>query len=298
MTNINKPYIIIISGPNGAGKTTFYNQIISQNPFFLNTVFINYDNEIATLKELPEYALKYQQLLSRKQQIASGLKIIPNANIQITSVPYIHAYPINEFISYTSQLSNLNLVVARNASKRLRKKIHDAFTNSKNIIFETTSPAQRMRSSAEHYGYDIYGFHICVSEPELSVARVQHRVKNGGHDIPQPVIFQRYQDNISMLSKSIITETAAIVIDNSNKKPFTPIFALSKQHIINIAECPDYLQKTYNKLSKKLPHESLTQLLNLQPDLDIKGLPSDQRKTLLQIMLLHLMGKITGQHHK
>ncbi len=298
MNQTNKPYIIIISGPNGAGKTTFYNQIISQNPFFLDTVFINYDNEIANLKELPEYAMIYQQLLSSKQQITSNLKMISDANIQITSAPYTHTYPINAFIAHTNQLSNLNLTVARNASKRLRKKIQDAFTNSKNIIFETTSSAQRMRTYAEHYGYDIYGFHICVSEPELSVARVQHRVKNGGHDIPQPVILQRYQDNISMLSKSIIAETAAIVIDNSNKKPFTPIFALSKKHIINIAECPDYLQKTYNKISKKLPHESLTQLLNLQPDLDIKGLPSDQRKTLLQIMLLHLMGKLTGQHHK
>lgn len=291
MSTTNKPYLIVLSGPNGAGKTTFYKQIVSQNMFLADAIFLNYDNEIAALKLLPEYTSKHQEIIEKLNTYIHTLHPAP-------SVPHWEPFvykpsaPSKQIRNISSQLRELNTLTARNASTILRKKIQDGFSESKNMIFETTSSAGLIKRNALLHDYDVYGFHICVLEPELSIARVQQRVKNGGHDIPKQIIVQRYEDNITMLPKILPTETAAIVLDNSNKKPFTPIFALHNKHLIDITECPEYLKQTREEILQTISPQPLGELLDVPEHIDIKGLPSDQRKTFIQIMLLNLLGKL------
>ena len=60
----SQKYFITISGPNGAGKSTFYKYVLSNNPFLSDAVFLNYDNEFAKLRSMPEYSAQYEQILS------------------------------------------------------------------------------------------------------------------------------------------------------------------------------------------------------------------------------------------
>lgn len=292
MNEPKKPFIIIVSGPNGAGKTTFYDKIISQNIFLSDTVFLNCDNEIATLKKLPEYSVHYSNIAQEKQTYISGLRFI---NTVATFCPMVYTPKKQFFHKNANELSDLNTQVSRHATKNMRQKIKDAFTNQQNIIFETTSTASKMKRLAAKYGYDIYGFHICVLEPELSVERVQSRVKKGGHDIPHPIILQRYKENLKTLSKTISAENSAVVIDNSDKQPFRPIFALYDGNIIEISECPEYLQETYKNLLKQFPQKSLKETLHIEDSIDMQSLTPQQRKTFMQVMLLNLLGKVAWQ---
>lgn len=290
MIEAKKPFIIIVSGPNGAGKTTFYNSIISQNVYLSDAVFLNCDNEIAELKKLPEFSKKYQDIISAQQAYIYDLK--PATHV-VKPGPFI--YSVGRFHSFAEQFSRLNVRISRIATQNMRQKIKNAFAGMKHIVFETTSTAGRMKKLAQQHGYEIYGCHICVFEPELSVARVQQRVKKGGHDIPEQIIYQRYAENIRTLSNVMRTETSAIVIDNSGKVPFTPVFGLSEDCIIDITDCPEYLQSTYNCLVGIYQQKSLKEIMNLEDDIDVKMLSAGQRKTFIQIMLLNMLGKVTCQ---
>lgn len=373
MNTKTQPYLIVISGPNGAGKSTFYNRMITQNPFLSNALYLNYDNEIARLKAMPEYSAQYNTITEHmhlqiqhantlavttfKQQmekIAGTLNAritqasqtnkywheqyrifthIPAGNEHIKKNLYsktdlmkniggnsihdrinakangqnwypkyqqmVHNLEIQKTIiinTFNRRLEDLNTKLYRHAVANLRSQCQTAFNNKQNIIFETTNFGGTIKKSAIKQGYKIYGLHICVLHPELSVARVQHRVKNGGHDIPVNVIHRRYQDNLTYLRKVLPSENTAIVIDNSTKRSFTPVFALSDNHIINFSQCPEYLSSTHSAMQVLFPEQSVQNLLNLANTPDIRKMTDEQRENFNHIILTHLLGKISAQY--
>lgn len=365
MTQVKKPYIIIVSGPNGAGKTTFRNTIMTQTPALFGATLLNYDDEIANLKQLPEYSTQYTTITQEMQaQIAQvdidtatrfkkqmnqvGGNIItrihqpennkywydqyralisPPDNIdEIKDDIYstsdlmkkiggknIHSrinaktsgynwYPKYQLLvnnpkikktiiknKYHRKLGLLNNQIYRAAATNMRKHINQAFDQQQNIIFETTCSGKRMKQLAEQHNYETYILHMCVLCPELSVARVQHRVSNGGHDIPQSIIFDRYREKMQTMGEVLLTENYAIVIDNSSKKPFMPIFAIHNQNIINITQCPEYLANIHQQATESLPEKSISTLFDNTEETDIKKMSEEERVTFLKRMLTNIL---------
>jgi len=368
-----QPYLIIISGPNGAGKTTFHNRIITQNPFLSNAIFLNYDNEIARLKQLPEYCESYSLIIrnmheqiqaantaatitfkKQMEQIAGTLNEritqaeknkkywheqyrifthIPAGNEHIKENLYsktdlmknigghsihdrinakangqnwypkyqqmVHNLEIQKTIivnTHGQLIDDLNTKLYRQAVANLRNQSQTAFSNKQNVIFETTSLGGQIKKLAIKHGYQIYGLHICVFRPEISVARVKHRVMNGGHDIPKNIIYKRYADNITLLPNALPTENIAVVIDNSTKKSFTPIFALSDGHVTNFSTCPEYLAPTHATMTTLYPERSVKDLLSTDNTPDIKKMTDEQRENFNQLIITKLLSKITAQY--
>lgn len=365
MTQAKKPYIIIVSGPNGAGKTTFRNTIMTQTPALSGVTFLNYDDEIANLKQLPEYSVQYETIAQemqiqinqvnidtatrfKKQMDQVGGNIITrihqpennkywydqyralistpdnmneikndifstsdlmkkiggkNINDRINAKTsgqswypkyqqLVHNPKIKKTIiknKYHQKLGILNNRIYREAAINMRQHINQAFKESKNIIFETTCSGKRMKQLAEKNNYQIYVLHMCVLCPELSVARVQHRVSNGGHDIPQSIIFERYHDKMQTMGDVLLTESYAIVIDNSSKKPFTPIFAVHNQHIVNFTQCPEYLLNIHQKLTAAFPEKSISTLFGSTEEIDIKKMTEEERGAFLKFILTNAL---------
>ena len=206
-----------------------------------------------------------------------------------------------EFINYDNQFAVLKQntqnvdeeTLRRHSLWNLRHKINMAFSENKNIIFETTGAGiKQVARLARQSNYKIYGLHINLKNPELSVARVKHRVDNGGHDVPCDVIFERYEQNINRMPIFMPLEDIAIVLDNSNKKAFMPIFILANGYITDIYECPEYLANTHNIISQKYPSKSYKQLLHTQQEIDIKTMSEEQRENFGQIVISNLLGQI------
>lgn len=190
----------------------------------------------------------------------------------------------------------LNAEIRRQTLKTLRTNINTSFATSKNIIFETTGAGiPQIQKQARKYNYHIYGSHICVFHPEISVTRVQHRVDNGGHDVPYDVILQRFETHSKKLLDIIQQEDTAIVIDNSNKKPFNPVFVLSNKHLINFTICPEYLTNIHQQIKQVYSEQSIQELLQLQHHIDIKKLSEKQRENFGQIILTNLLKPNTTQ---
>ena len=64
-----------------------------------------------------------------------------------------------------------------------------------NFAFETTLAGQaylRHIEDRRRLGYHVNLFFLSLPTVELAVARVAERVRQGGHDIPEPVIRRRF----------------------------------------------------------------------------------------------------------
>jgi predicted ABC-type ATPase len=60
--------------------------------------------------------------------------------------------------------------------------------------------------------------HVLLIPEELAVQRVRHRVKAGGHDVPEDKIRQRYQRLWPLVATAITRCDSATVFDNSARK--------------------------------------------------------------------------------
>ncbi len=208
-------------------------------------------------------------------------KLVHNPEVKKTIV-------LNDSTRKTEDLDN---TLRKLAIRRLRQRIDSSFAKKQNIIFETTGAGiLRINKQAKSNNYNIFASHICVLHPEISVSRVQQRVQKGGHDVPTDIIFQRYEEYLNMLPIFLPTEDVAMIIDNSGKKPFMPIFTISYGHITNITPCPEYLRETHRRFQETLPEETIQKLLHLSKDIDIKKLTDEQRENFGQIVITTLLG--------
>jgi predicted ABC-type ATPase len=77
----------------------------------------------------------------------------------------------------------------------------------------------RVLESAQATGYRTYLYFIATESPELNIRRVQSRVLEGGHDVPQEKVVERYRRCLDLLPEAVAYATRAFVFDNSGREP-------------------------------------------------------------------------------
>jgi len=70
-------------------------------------------------------------------------------------------------------------------------------------------------NEAKALGYRILLFHISVQCPDLSVARVQERVREGGHPVPEAKVRARFERNGPLIRQAALQADMAHIFDNS-----------------------------------------------------------------------------------
>lgn len=68
---------------------------------------------------------------------------------------------------------------------------------------------------ARRRGYTILVFHVSVETAEDAVARVAHRVGQGGHPVPEDRIRGRYARNGPLIREAVLDADHGYVLDNS-----------------------------------------------------------------------------------
>ncbi len=131
----------------------------------------------------------------------------------------------NEFVNadeIAKGLSPFNPESASIQSGRLMlNRIHNLIDKGEDFAFETTLSTKSYRGlvkKAKETGYQITLLFFWLRTEELAVKRVETRVKEGGHNIPEPVIRRRYRNglrNFFQIFEFIMDEW--IFIDNSGE---------------------------------------------------------------------------------
>ena len=197
---------------------------------------------------------------------------------------------------YKQKIAAMDYELDIDSGKICSKKIDKILQSGKNLIYETTgtgNKAKRVIKAAKNLGYSVYSFHPYLLRPELSIARVQHRVETGGHDVPKDLILSRYDGSLRNLATLLSMVDIGIVMDNSGRKPYTPIFAQCNGYFTDFSQCPEYLQKSRDELlnMKDWPQKSVAELLHLPQNLDVSKMTEEQREVFGQIIVTNLLNQ-------
>lgn len=108
------------------------------------------------------------------------------------------------------------------AGRIMLKRIHKLSEEGMTFAFETTLAARSYAPflrKAKQAGYLVHVIYIWLNSAELAVARVAHRVQQGGHNVPREVIERRYQRGLkNLFSIYIPLANSWTLCDNSGRE--------------------------------------------------------------------------------
>lgn len=140
-----------------------------------------------------------------------------------TATSFISNELIDEFINADEIARGLAPLhpesMALTASKLMIKRFKELLTSKKSFAFETTAAGTnyiKHLKEAQAIGYQIYLTYLWLPSPDLAVQRVMHRVKQGGHHIPEDIIRRRYFVGLkNLINHYLPLADRAVILDNS-----------------------------------------------------------------------------------
>lgn len=160
--------------------------------------------------------------------------------------PYINADDIQ-------RNQNITTLEAAQQAERLRE---ECVASGSSFTFETVLSTERnlnlLRRAKEH-GFFIKGYYIFTVDPNLNVARVSARVRNGGHDVPTDKIISRYWKSRALLPSFLEVCDICHIYDNTDESPVRIV----RKHKESISVFPNayWTMSDLFKLIDKAPSE-------------------------------------------
>jgi predicted ABC-type ATPase len=207
---MSTPRIRLFAGPNGSGKSTLAEWFKETYPAYVG-IFINADNIERSLNEH-----KALPLLEYRLQCTDMIDI----------AELINKHPLyekcgtdkNEIICENEQLTAKNPVNAYTAAiiadiirrKLVKKRMSFSFES----VMSSPDKIEFLKE-AKAEGYRIYLYYIATKDAEINIYRVYNRVMQGGHDVPEDKIVQRYKRSLSLLPDAVKISDRAYIFDNS-----------------------------------------------------------------------------------
>lgn len=139
----------------------------------------------------------------------------PNGAGKSTTAPHLlkDLFDVAEFVNADVIAQGLSAfateTVAFQAGRIMLNRLHQLADNRRNFAFETTLSTRSYAAFLQHLkvkDYRIYLIFFWLPSPEMSIARVAERVRNGGHYVPDEVVQRRYKrglDNFFNLYKPL-----------------------------------------------------------------------------------------------
>lgn len=208
----------ILAGPNGSGKSSVYNDLRKLEDLHLHFgVFVNADEIENSLRaegmlDVSRYGItierdKFIEGYTSFFNVVKGLCEIDNINfeenhiISVSDVTLIDSY----FASYIADF-------VRNA---MMDAAVDVFTIE--TVMSHRSKIDFLYKAKEN-GYRIYLYYVSTKSPTINKERVNLRVQEGGHDVPEDKIELRYYRSLDLLYDAILASDRVFFFDNSEKQ--------------------------------------------------------------------------------
>jgi predicted ABC-type ATPase len=203
----------MFAGPNGSGKSTI-NALI--RPELLG-IYINPDEIEKAIRDrgdfldLASYGIttSADEMLTFFQQST----LLENANLLNEASELRFNDNKLSFFAVT-----VNAYFASVAADFIRQKLLQARTS---FTFETVMSAPdkvALLQKAQQLGYRTYLYYVATEDPEINISRVRHRVKMGGHPVPEDKIVSRYFRSLDLLREAIGYTNRSYIFDNSGQQ--------------------------------------------------------------------------------
>ena len=125
---------------------------------------------------------------------------------------------INADIIQKNELGDPSPEAAYEAAKIAACRRAEILSRNGDFVTETvfSHPSKLdLVTEARARGYAVWVLHVGVDSPDLSVARVAHRVETGGHGVPEAKIRARYDRSAPLIREAVRLADTGLVYDNS-----------------------------------------------------------------------------------
>lgn len=129
------------------------------------------------------------------------------------AAPFINADKIQK-----EELQDRRMEAAYEAARIAENTRRELLRDKKSFVTESTfsHPSKlQLVEDAKTAGFKIVVYHVNVRSSNLSVARVASRFEQGGHNVPEDKIRERYERNQQIIRSAVKMADRAFVYDNS-----------------------------------------------------------------------------------
>lgn len=137
----------------------------------------------------------------------------------LTTAPFINADIIQR-----DELKDASMEASYKAAELAETRRREHLQQGKSFVSESTfsHPSKlELISDAKDAGFRVIVYHVNLRSPELSVNRVEKRFTEGGHNVPENKIRERFERNPALIKAALLQAERGYVYDNSslNKDP-------------------------------------------------------------------------------
>jgi predicted ABC-type ATPase len=137
---------------------------------------------------------------------------------------------------------------AIDAGRVMLHRIKDLTNRNLDFALETTLASRtyvKFIKTAKEKGYFVTLIFFWLNTPELALKRVSTRVKEGGHNIPEEVIYRRYKSGVRNLNKLYLEISDFWMIIDNSFPPYALVAEGTKKNVSGI-----YIPEVFNQIVK------------------------------------------------
>ena len=207
----------IFAGPNGSGKSSL-RRAICEKGIQLGK-WINADDLLVSFRangdciNINDFLPEFQIDDLKRFYESHALVVKNNFPYCFDIVPQSNLLHIND--SVFSNKSSVEYVMSVLSDYLRTRLLQTGESFSFETVFSHKSKLEFIHE-ARKCGYRIYLYFVCTQSPELCIARVKTRVKQGGHDVSDDKICERYHRCLGFLCDAIKKSDRAYLFDNSD----------------------------------------------------------------------------------
>lgn len=198
----------MIAGPNGSGKSTLQAGL----PDHWIGTFLNADNVQRSLESADGFDLAS---LDNAQSRSAFERFVdrPGIRSRLTTSDRPYRFEGNRLRGEGSYFAAVVIEFLRYELLRQRRS----------MTFETVMSHRSkvdFLAEAHRHGYRTYLYFVATRDPDINVRRVQLRVAQGGHDVPESKIRSRYERSLGLLRDAVRQTDRAYLFDSSSGGSF------------------------------------------------------------------------------
>lgn len=202
----------MFAGPNGSGKSTVKSVI---EPGMLG-YYLNPDDIEKAVKRDGYFDVRSLNLPLTELEIIAFFEnhpLISRAE-EADFVQSIH-FVQEEFIDFANV--GFSSYLSAILTDFLRQKLIE---EGRSFTFETVmSSADKVQTlqKAHDAGFRNYLYYVATEDPLINLSRIRHRVRMGGHGVPDEKVIERYYRSLDLLLDAVRLTNRAYIFDNSGE---------------------------------------------------------------------------------
>ncbi len=159
---------------------------------------------------------------------------------------------INADIIQRDELRDSSPEAAYKAAEIAEERRREFMAERRSFVMETvfSHPSKLdLLRDARAAGYRLIVFHLGLASPDLAVARVNGRVSEGGHEVPEHKIRTRYDRSGPLIREAVLLADRALVFDSSalNERP-TVLLEMANGQVVDCGEdAPEWFGALYGE---------------------------------------------------